>query len=279
MNWKCKALAGVATPTSNNEETAMSILTLAKRIAEEGPQAYRSVSKAVLYAEMVKRAEATRRAAETPETAFTRIATDTDDGRALFAAYKLALGEDYRPTSSTGVVSASPRSDARPIPPPNAAHDTLMRKAQALVAKVAKSGAGKRITLEAAYEKVLSDPANRALAQAAMRPASMQGAPTADEDEDEDDADSPASYEDDGGNTAHNPRSAVIGRVESDKEKTTRPTSAIRTFGLGERKAKVAARLQKFLTMCPNASDDEALGYALSRKKARKALEARLKAS
>jgi len=277
MNWKCKALYGTAAPVENNTETSMSILTLAKRIAEEGPQAYPSVSKAVLYAEMVKRAEATRRAAETPETAFTRIATDTDDGRALFAAYKLALGEDYRPTSSTGVVSASPRSDARPLPPPNAAHDQLMRKAEALVDKVAKSGAGEGITLEMAYEKVLSDPANRALAQAAMRPASMQGAPSADEDED--DGNSSANYEDDGGNTAHNARNAAIGFLESDKDKTGRPTSATRTFGLGGRKAKVAARVQKFVTMCPNASDDEALEYALSRKSARKGVDARLKAS
>jgi hypothetical protein len=106
----------------------------------------------------------------------------------------------------------------------------------------------------------------------------MKEAPSADEDEDEDDGNSPASYEDDGGNTAHNARSAVIGRLSTDKDKTGRPASATRMFGLGGRKAKVAARVQKFLTMCPAASDDEALGYALSRKKARKALEARLKA-
>jgi hypothetical protein len=275
MIGRCKALYGTA--ARNNEETAVSMLTVAKRIVQEGPQACPSITKAMIYAEIAKRADATRRAAETPETAFTRIATGTDDGRALFAAYKLARGEDYRPTSSTGVVSASPRSDARPLPPPNAAHDQLTRKAEALVDKVAKSGAGKRITLEAAYEKVLSDPANRALAQAAMRPASMQGAPTANEDED--DGNSSASYEDDGGNTAHNARNAVIGLLESDKDKTGRPTSATRTFGLGGRKAKVAARVQKFLTMCPNASDDEALGYALSRKSVRKALDARLRAS
>jgi hypothetical protein len=257
----------------------MCIVKLAKRIVEEGPQACPSITKAMIYAEIAKRAEATRRAAETPEMAFTRIATDTDEGRALFAAYKLARGEDYRPTSSTGGVSASPRSDARPLPPPNAAHDQLMRKAEALVDKVAKSGAGKRITLEAAYEKVLSDPANRALAQAALRPASINGAPPVDEDEDEDDGNSSASYEDDGGNTAHNPRSAVIGRLSTDADKTGRPASATRTFGLGSRKAKIAARVQKFLTMCPNASDDEALEYALSRKSARKGVDAGLKAS
>ena len=124
---------------------------------------------------------------------------------------------------------------------------------------------------------MLIDPANRALAQAAMRPASMQGAPPADEDEDEEDGNSPANYDDDGGNTAHNPRNAVIGRLNADADKTDRPVSAARTFGLGGRKAKVAARVRKFLTMCPNASDDEALGYALSRKSVRKALEGRLK--
>jgi hypothetical protein len=73
-------------------------------------------------------------------------------------------------------------------------------------------------------------------------------------------------------------RNAVIGRLNSDKGKAGRPASATRTFGLGGRKAKVAARVQKFLTMCPAASDDEALGYALSRRRVRKGLEARLKA-
>jgi len=102
----------------------------------------------------------------------------------------------------------------------------------------------------------------------------MKGAELPDGDEDGDgDADdgrSPATYDDDGGNNAHNPRSAVIGRRESDEERTGRPASATRTFGLGGRKAKVAARIQKFLTMCPAASDDEALGYALSRRRVRK---------
>ena len=112
-----------------------------------------------------------------------------------------------------------------------------------------------------------------------MRPASTQGAPPADEDEDEEDGNSPANYDDDGGNTAHNPRNAVIGRLNADADKTDRPVSAARTFGLGGRKAKVAARVRKFLTMCPNASDDEALGYALSPKRVRKAYEARLNAS
>jgi hypothetical protein len=83
----------------------------------------------------------------------------------------------------------------------------------------------------------------------------------------------------DGGNTAHNPRNAVIGRLSTDQDKTARPTSATRTFGLDSRKAKVAARVRKFLTMCPAASDDEALGYALSSKSARKGVDARLKAS
>jgi hypothetical protein len=102
----------------------------------------------------------------------------------------------------------------------------------------------------------------------------MNGVPTADEDEDEEDGHSPASYDDDGGNTAHNP-SAVIGRLESDNERTGRPTSATRTFGLGGRKAKIRRRVEKFLTMCPGAPDNDALGYALSRKKARKAFKAR----
>jgi hypothetical protein len=170
------------------------------------------------------------------------------------------------------------RTEERPLPPRNAAHDALMLKAQALVEKVAKS-IGKPLTIEQAFEKVFADPANRALAQAALRPASMKGAPSADDDDDEDDGKSPASYEDDGGNTAHLASSAIIGRLASDKDKTARPTSATRRFGLGGRKAKIAARVQKFLSMCPNASDDEALGYALSRKRVRKVYDAKLKAS
>jgi hypothetical protein len=170
MITKCKALAGTTrTPNANGEETTMGIVTLAKRIIEKGPQAYPSVSKAMLYSEIAKRAEATRRADETPEGAFVRVATTDDDGRALFAAYKIAGGEDYRPgpPANAGLVPK------RAVPPPNAAHEQLMRKAEELAANVAKSGNGKPITLEQAYEKVLTDPANRALARAALRPVSI----------------------------------------------------------------------------------------------------------
>jgi hypothetical protein len=171
-----------------------------------------------------------------------------------------------------------PRPEERPLPPPNAAHDTLMRKARALVEKVAKSGTGKPITLETAYEKMLSDPSNRALAQAALRPASRKGAPPADEYGGEDEGDGgPVSSEDDGGNSAQNARSAVTGRLKPDKDKTGRPASATRTFGLGGRKAKVAARVQKFFMLCPAASDDEALGYALSPKRVRKGVRGQTK--
>jgi hypothetical protein len=171
-----------------------------------------------------------------------------------------------------------PRPEKRPVPPPNAAHDQLMRKAEALVAKIEKSGAGRRITLETAYEKVLTDPANRALAQAALWPAAMKSEPSTDEDEDEDEDKSSVRYDDDGGNTVHNPRSAVMGRLSTDEEKTGRPAAAARTFGLSARKAKVAARVRKFLTLCPAATDDEALGYALSPKRVRKVYNARMKA-
>jgi hypothetical protein len=97
----------------------------------------------------------------------------------------------------------------------------------------------------------------------------MKGAPTVDEDDDKDD----------GGNAPQNARSAIVGRLSSDKDKTGRPASATRTFGFGGRKDKIARRVRKFLTLCPNATDDEALGYSLSRKSVRKALDARLKAS
>jgi hypothetical protein len=277
MITKCKALTGTVTPVRRYEETDMDMLTVAKRIVEEGPQDYASVSKAMLYREMAKRADATRRSDETKESAFARFATTDADGRALFAAYKVAGGEDYEPAPSADPALLGPRPEERPVPPPNAAHDQLMRKAEALVAEVEKSGVGETLTIERAFEKVLTDPANRTLAQAALRPAFMKGAPPIDEDDDEDDGESQASYEDDGGNAAQNARSAVIGRLSSDKDKTGRPASATRTFGLSGRKAKVAARVQKFLTMCPKASDDDALGYALSRKSVRKALEAKLR--
>jgi hypothetical protein len=70
-----------------------------------------------------------------------------------------------------------PRPMERPLPPPNAAHDALMQKAEALVARVAKSGSGKPMTLETAYEKVLMDPANIELAKAALYPAAMKKVP------------------------------------------------------------------------------------------------------
>jgi hypothetical protein len=41
----------------------------------------------------------------------------------------------------------------------------------------------------------------------------MKGAPSADQDEDEDNGRSPASYEDDGGNTAQNARNAIASDV------------------------------------------------------------------
>ena len=62
-------------------------------------------------------------------------------------------------SSDRGLLAHAPWS-ARCPPPPNAAHDGLMQKAEALVEKVAKSGSGKPMTLETAYEKVLMDPAN-----------------------------------------------------------------------------------------------------------------------
>ena len=95
----------------------MSIVTVAKRIVEEGPQAYPSVSKAMLYRAMAKRADATRRADETKESAFARFATTDADGRALFDAYKVAGGEDYQPAPSAdrGVVSPRPQ-ERRQLP-------------------------------------------------------------------------------------------------------------------------------------------------------------------
>ena len=80
-----------------------------------------------------------------------------------------------------------PRPEPRPVPAPNAAHDQLMQKAEALVTKVAKSGAGKPLTIEQAFEKVLTDPANLALARQALRPRPIKGVPTAQEVEDEND--------------------------------------------------------------------------------------------
>jgi hypothetical protein len=98
---------------------------------------------------------------------------------------------------------------------------------------------------------------------------------TGDQDEDNADGNSPASYDDDGGNTAQNARIAVIGRLNRDKDKTGRPASATRKFDLDGRKAKITVRVQKFLTMCPGARDNEGLGHVLSRKRVRKALEGR----
>jgi hypothetical protein len=168
MTMKCKALAGTPAPIQYNEQTEMSMVTVAKRIVEEGPQAYPSMSKTMIYTEMMKRAEDIRRPDETSEGAFARFATTDADGRALFGAYKVASAEDYHAALSAD----DGRPPKRPLPPPNAAHDALMLKAQALVEQVAKSGAGKSLTIEQAFEKVFSDKANRALALAALRPAS-----------------------------------------------------------------------------------------------------------
>src|SRR5215471_5963089 len=111
--------------TPNNEETTMSIVELAKRIIEQGPQAYPSITKGTLYQEMMKRAEVTRHANETPEMAFTRIATTDTDGRALFAAFKIARSGDHQP-GSANVGSVGARSERRPLPPPNSPQGQVM---------------------------------------------------------------------------------------------------------------------------------------------------------
>ena len=139
-----------------------------------------------------------------------------------------------------------------------------MRKAEALVARVAKSVTSKPLTIEQAFEKVLTNPANLALARAALRPRSVKTVPSqrknGDEDEDETDGESTGSYEDDGGNTAHNAGNAVIGRIGTDADKTGRPASATRKFDLSGRKAKITARVRKFFGHVPRRQRRSGIG-------------------
>jgi len=52
--------------------------------------------------------------------------------------------------SDRGLLGSRP--EERPLPPPNASHEQLMRKAEALVTKVAKSTTGKPLTVERVIE-------------------------------------------------------------------------------------------------------------------------------
>jgi hypothetical protein len=106
-----------------------------------------------------------------------------------------------------------------------------MEKAEALVAKVVKSGTGKPLTIEQAFEKVFSDPVNRALARAAMRPTSRKGTPSPDEE----DGKSPASYDDDGDNTAQNARTAVTGSAPTKTRRAGPPLQRGRSVSAGAR--------------------------------------------
>ncbi|HEY3883854.1 MAG TPA: hypothetical protein VGL62_01505 [Vicinamibacterales bacterium] len=118
----------------------------------DGPRAYPSVTKTKIYTEMAKRANATRRADETSEGAFARFATTTDDGRALLAAYKVAGGEDYRP-SSLSPTTAEPA-------PTSAAYQKLVSKAEEL------RQIHPELSEAQAFSKVYEAPENRELVDA-----------------------------------------------------------------------------------------------------------------
>jgi hypothetical protein len=130
----------------------MDFIAMAKSIVEEGSPAYPSATKA----EMTKRAGGTRRVDESPEGAFARFATTTDDGRALLAAYKVASGEDYRPVPA----SAEPLATSADC-------ERLAKKAEKLCQDRSELSEAR------AFARVYEDPENRQLVDA-DRPAHYQ---------------------------------------------------------------------------------------------------------
>lgn len=87
------------------------IVQLAKRINAGESGNHRS--KAEWYRVTKVMAEEQRQAGETSEQAFARYVTATDDGKAMFGAYKSAGGPDFQPTPAPVVIAKTETAHAK----------------------------------------------------------------------------------------------------------------------------------------------------------------------
>jgi len=132
-----------ATTKHQRWETDMDrMLTFARAVAAGAPT---TITKAQFFEEMDRRAQADRKPGESVAKAFSRFA-ETDDGKMLLSAHRLAPGPDY--------VFERPAPTA-PVRKAGAAMDKLMQ----LAADHRQANPG--VTPEAAFAAVYTDPANK----------------------------------------------------------------------------------------------------------------------
>jgi hypothetical protein len=130
-------------PTVGKNQMDLSVIQKALDRGETMP-----VPRAAIYKVMCAGAEAIRKGGETPEKAFARYVTDTDEGRMLMRAQKHAAGPS--------VIVAQPTHKAAPIAV-GSAYEQLMAKA----AELRKSDP--KLTIEQAFAMVYSDKSNSSL--------------------------------------------------------------------------------------------------------------------
>lgn len=130
--------------------TSQEIVALAKRIVAGDSGNHRSKAEWYRVAKLV--AEEQRQAGETAEQAFSRFVTETDDGRAVFAAYKNADGPDFQPTPKPVVVAKA---------------DTAYSKLKKLAAELRDDQPD--LTEHQAFAKIATDPKNRELLEQSKR--------------------------------------------------------------------------------------------------------------
>jgi hypothetical protein len=107
------------------------------------------IDKTVYHAEIVKRAAETRRAGESDAKAYTRIATETEDGRMLLAAYKAAPPPDAK-------------QDDVPRVDPKGPAEQAMEEAVA-THRADAAAQGLPLSREQAFTAVYTHPAHRGL--------------------------------------------------------------------------------------------------------------------
>jgi hypothetical protein len=107
------------------------------------------LTKAEMFEEINRRAQAQRRDGETKEAAFARYVTKDEDGIALASVHKMLPGPDWRP-------EPDPRVMAKTAPP-----STHLNTLMALAEELRKENP--KLTKEQAFAKVYGDPRNRDL--------------------------------------------------------------------------------------------------------------------
>jgi hypothetical protein len=134
-----------------NDSKLEEIVKLAHQIQDGKIGHY--ADRASWYKAISKTAEAQRKPNESVHQSFARYVTESDDGKAMYRCYKTAAGSDYAP----------PAPEPAPVLKTDTAYFRLKKMASELCAETPS------LTASAAFVKVFTDPANRALAELSKR--------------------------------------------------------------------------------------------------------------